>query len=65
MSPCATKLTGEWMKDGESGVAEHNESVMVEALQQEGEGQGRSQRVDFVQWIESVTKRQRNGTFVG
>ena len=65
MSPCAMKLAGEWMKGGESSVAKDNESVMAEELQQEGEGQGRLWRVDFVQWIMSVAKRWRNGTLVG
>ena len=65
MSPCLMKLTGERTKDGESGVAKDKESVVAEELQQEGKGQGRSRRVDFVEWIASVTKRRRNGTLVG
>ena len=65
MSPCLTKLTGEWTKEGESGVAKDNKSVVAEELQQEGEGQGRLWRVDFVEWIVNVTKWQRDGTLVG
>ena len=65
MSPCLMKLTGEQMKDGESGVAKDKESVVAEELQQEGKGQGRLRRVDFVEWIASVMKQRRNGTLVG